>query len=423
VRLALLAASVAAVACTPSRSGQEFRLRIALVGPLRDLAPGAEPSASGYAQEWVFEPLLRTAPDGSAIGGLADRVHFASPSRVVVELRDGARFSDGSAVTAEDLRQSLRESALEVRQQAGEFVVESPAGAPIEPILRHDGIFKRVGDKAVGTGPFQVVALDPERLLLRRSVPAPGKIAEVLLLGYPTSRDPFARTLAGDADLLIVDDPKKLEFFEGVSRLRVVRGHGANAIAVAISRQRFDRAERSAIAAALPVANISRLVFGKECPPFPVNGGAGAALPSKSLDVAVFQEDFQLVHTALALTRALGRHGGEIRFISIPEAFRLLKSQDFDLLLLRPLVWPPSSAGLVWASDSPHNNMGYSNPKVDDALKAGDWARAMQEMRADPPVAFICTPERLAVVDSRVKNPQVGPYGYLETLPEWEIAE
>jgi len=34
---------------------------------------------------------------------------------------------------------------------------------------------------------------------------------------------------------LIVTDPKQLEFFQGVSRLRVMRGHGANAIAVAMA--------------------------------------------------------------------------------------------------------------------------------------------------------------------------------------------
>jgi hypothetical protein len=119
----------------------------------------------------------------------------------------------------------------------------------------------------------------------------------------------------------------------------------------------------------------------------------------------------------------VGPHGGEIRFISVGEALNLVRSQDFDLMLLRPLVWPPSSAALVWASDSPLNYLGYKNSKVDAALKAGDWARALQALRDDPPVAFICTPERLAVVDSRIKNPQVGPYGYLETLPDWEIAE
>jgi hypothetical protein len=126
---------------------------------------------------------------------------------------------------------------------------------------------------------------------------------------------------------------------------------------------------------------------------------------------------------ALAVARALGPAGGEARSVPITDALSRLKSQDFDLLLVRPLVWPPSSAAIVWATESPYNQFGYSNPRVDAALKAGDWARALQDLQEDPPVVFICTPERLAVVDSRVKNPRVGPYGYLETLPDWEIAE
>ena len=423
MRRVLLAVVAAALACRPSRDRGEFRLRIALVGPLKAPIPDGEPSATIYAQEWVFEPLLRTAYDGSAISGLASRFHFLNPARVVVQLRQGAGFSDGSAVTAEDVRRSLRSSGLEVREQTGGLLIESLSGAAIEPMLRHDAIYKRVGDTYLGTGPFRVVSLDAERVLLRRVVPVPGKITEVLLLGFRTARDRFAHTLAGDADLLIVDDPKKLEFFQGVTRLRVIRGHGANAIAVAMGVNRLDRAARGAIAASLPVANISRLVFGDECPPFPARAATKASLPTRPLDVAVFQQDLPLEHTALAVTRALGRHGGDIRFISVPDALRLVKSQDFDLLLLRPLVWPPSSAALVWASDSPFNPLGYRNPKVDAALKAGDWARALQALQDDPPVVFICTPERLAVVDSRVKNPQVGPYGYLETLPDWEVVE
>jgi hypothetical protein len=424
VRRVPLAVLAAALACRPSRNQAEFRLRIALVGPLTTLAPGAEPSNSAYAQEWVFEPLLRTASDGSAIPGLAGRFQFSSPARVVVELREGAKFSDGSAVTTDDVRQSLRDDGLEVHEQPRGMLIESPSGAPIEPMLRHEPIYKLKGDTYVGSGPFQVVSRDPEHLLLRRLVPQPGKIDEVLLLGFPTPRDPFARTLAGDADLLIVADPKQLEFFQGVSRLRVIRGHGANAIAVAMGVKRLSRADRSGIAAALPVESISHLAFGTECPPFsPLPGARSAASTARPLEVAVLRQDLALEHAALAVARALGRHGGDIRFISVPEAFRLLKSQDFDLLLLRPLVWPPSSAALVWASDSPHNQLGYRNPKVDAALKTGDWAQALQELRNDPPVAFICTPERLAVVDSRIKNPQVGPYGYLETLPDWEVAE
>jgi hypothetical protein len=423
VRHALLATFFVTAACTAPRNQQEFRLRVALVGPLTAIAPGTAQSATAYAQEWVFESLLRTAADGSAISGLASRFHFSSPSRVVVELRDGAKFSDGSPVTAEDIRESFRENRLEVRADGPGLSIESPSGAPLEPVLRHDPIFKRVAHKYIGSGPFEVVAFNPERLLLRRVVRAAGKIGEVLLLGFPTARDPLARTLAGDADLLIVEDPKQLEFFDGVARLRIIRGHGANAIAVAMGLHRFERATRSAIAAALPVESISRLVFGDQCPPFAPGGGASAALPLQNLEITVVRQDLALEHMALAVARALGRHGGDVRTVSVSDALKLVKGQDFDLMVLRPLVWPPSAAALVWASDSPYNQLGYRNPKVDAALKAGDWARALQALRDDPPVAFICTPERLAVVDSRVKNAQVGPYGYLETLPDWEIAE
>ena len=38
-----------------------------------------------------------------------------------------------------------------------------------------------------------------------------------------------------------------------------------------------------------------------------------------------------------------------------------------------------------------------------------------------PPVVLLCTPERIMVVDTRVKNPRIGPYGLLETLPDWEV--
>ena len=424
MRPALLAVLALALACRPSREQAEFRLRIALVGPLKTLKPGmGEPSASDYAQEWVFESLLRTASDGSPIPWLASRLRFLTPSRVAIQLREGARFSDGSAVTAEDVRRSLAADALEVYEHEGGLLIESRSGAAVEPLLRHEAIYKRIGDQYVGSGPFRVVSFSPEGLLLRRVTQAPAKISEVLLLGLPTPRDPFARTLAGDADLLIIGDPKQLEFFQGVTRLRVVRGHGANAIAVAMGRRRMDRGVRRAIAAALPVGSISRLVFGDECPPFPSRADASSALPPRPLEVAVIRQDLALEHMALAVARSLGPHGGEVQFISVGDALRLLTTQEFDLMIVRPLVWPPSALGVVWASDSPYNQFDYRNPKVDAALKAGDWARALQALRDDPPVAFVCTPERLAVVDSRVKNPQVGPYGYLETLPDWEIAE
>ena len=67
-------------------------------------------------------------------------------------------------------------------------------------------------------------------------------------------------------------------------------------------------------------------------------------------------------------------------------------------------------------------NFGYSNPRVDAALEAGDLQAATKALEKDPPVDFICREERIAVVDARIKNAQLGPFGLLETLPEWEVS-
>jgi hypothetical protein len=412
-----------AASCRPAGETRAFRVRFAVVGPLTALTPTILTNNTAYAQEWVFESLLRTAPDGSSYGALARRVEMLSPARVRVELRQNASFSDGSPVTAEDVRRSLASDNLQVREEGSALLIESPSGAALEPLLRHTHVYKRVADSFVGSGPFRVATQTEQSLLLERVHPLPGKIAEVFMMAYPTPRDTFAHTLAGDADLAVLQDAKQSEFFRGVDRVRVVRGPGANAIAAATGMKHLSRTARKALAANIPGSDLSRLVFGEHCPPFPKAENGSNDLPRRPLNVAYLQNDVHMERMALALARALGTNGGTVDPLGVGLAIPLLKSQEFDLMIVRPLVWPPSSAAIVWASGSPYNQFGYSNPRVDAALKVGDWARALQELQDDPPVVFICTPERLAVVDSRVKNPQVGPYGYFETLPDWEIAE
>jgi ABC-type transport system substrate-binding protein len=424
VRRALpLAFCLICVSCKPAAEAQAFRLRFAVVGPLTALTPTPPTSNSGYAQEWVFESLLRTAPDGSNYGALASRFEMLSPSRVRLELRPNSSFSDGSPVTPEHVRDSLMSDGVTFQKQGSAFILESRSGAALEPILRHVNVYKQNGDSYLGSGPFRIVAQTPESLLLERVHRVPGKISEVLMMAYPTPRETFAHTLAGDADLAVIQDAKQSEFFRGVDRVRVIRGRGANAIAVGMGMKRLGRPARKALAANIPGSDLSHLVFGEHCPPFPKAVKEGGDLPPHSWNVAYLQNDVHMERMALALARVLGANGGEIQPLEPLAALSLLTNQNFDLMIVRPLVWPPSSAAIVWASDSPYNQFGYSNPRVDAALKVGDWARALQELQDDPPVAFICTPERLAVVDSRVKNPQVGPYAYFETLPDWEIAE
>lgn len=422
-RALTLALYAALAACKAPPEASAFRLRFAAVGPLTPLKPGILLSNSTYAQEWVFESLLRTAPDGSAASGLASRFEILSPSRIRIEIRHGASFSDGSPVTAEEVRNSLIGDSLRVAEDGSGLLIESPSGAAVEPILRQANVYKRAGDAFLGSGPFRVLSETPQSLLLGRIRAAPGKIAEVVFTSFPTPRDAFARTLAGDADLAVLQDTQQSEFFRGVDRVRVLSGRGANAIAVAMGTKRLSRPARKSIAAAIPNADLGSLVFGQHCPPFAQPSDSDGSLPRRGLEVAYLKNDLTFEHVALAVARALGAAAGGVRGLAPADALSMLKSQDFDLMIVRPLVWPPSAAAIVWASDSPYNQFGYSNPHVDAALKAGDWARALQELQDDPPVAFICTPERLAVVDSRVKNPQLGPYGLFETVPEWEIVE
>ncbi|HYZ89299.1 MAG TPA: hypothetical protein VE620_08410, partial [Myxococcales bacterium] len=398
-----------------------LRLRFAVVGPLTPMAPGVLTSSSGYAQRWIFEPLLRTAADGSMTAGLASHFEMLSPSRARVELRPGASFSDGSPVTEDDVRISLGDG-LQVSADGRAILIESRSGWPLEPILRGADIYKRADNSFIGSGPFRVVSQTPENLLVRRIRPEAGKVGEVLLTAFPTPRDTFARTLAGDDDLAVLQDPNQSEFFRGVDRVRVLSGRGANAIAIAMGLKHLAAPARKAIAAIIPNADLASLVFGSNCPPFEQPGNEDGALPRRSLEVAFLQNDLTFEHIALAVARALG-NGAEVRPLAPTEALPLLKSQNFDLMIVRPLVWPPSAMAVGWASNSPYNQFGYSNPRVDAAIRSADWARALQELRDDPPVAFICTLDRLAVVDSRVKNPQLGPYGLFETVPEWEIAE
>ena len=80
-------------------------------------------------------------------------------------------------------------------------------------------------------------------------------------------------------------------------------------------------------------------------------------------------------------------------------------------------------ASLLLHSGALWNSTHYANAAVDAALEQGDWTRVLDALDSDPPYAFICTRERIAIADARIKNPQLGPWGLLETLPDWEVSE
>ncbi|GAA1698518.1 ABC transporter substrate-binding protein [Microcella alkalica] len=92
-------------------------------GEPRSLVPGAD-----YNFVWpnICDSLLRVSPDFGIEPGLAERAEFVDPVTFVINLRQGVTFSDGSAVTPEDVVFSLERSRQDVMSPYfGAFVLVS----------------------------------------------------------------------------------------------------------------------------------------------------------------------------------------------------------------------------------------------------------------------------------------------------------
>lgn len=418
VRALLAVATVFAYGCARERVVRAFTLRVAVSGVLEPVRPDTElRSWSVIAQPWVFEPLARIGDRGEIVPVLAARVETLAPNRLRLWVRSDARFDDGSPVTFEDVRQSVGRNRLRATMAEGEaIVIESDElGLPPELLVARTPIFRRAGERMMGAGPFLVEEQDAQQITLRRREHLEGRIDRVVIQSYATQKEAFSHTLRGDADLLPEAESRWLEFFEGVTRLKVVRSPGAHVNVVAFNLERLSRHERISLAHVLASDEVRVQAFGDSCLP-PPHKPRSEPLPSgRTLDVIAVPlfERF-----ALAVRRTLGVRGGSVRLIELNSYFEAVKNSDFDLAAARPQISPPSMASLIWHTGATHNVLGYSNPKVDAALDARDWEAAQRALDEDPPAAFVCTRPYIMIVDSRIKNAFSSPMD----LPNWEIA-
>jgi hypothetical protein len=419
VRVLLL---IALFGCTSPPARESVVLRVAVGGPLGELAPTAsEPGLAWIAQPWVYEKLVTLDPGGNLKPVLAARVEALSSDQMRVEMRVDATFSDGASVTEGDVVRSLEAGGLvTVVPSRGALVIRSrQPGLPIDALLLQAYVFRESQGRILGSGPFAVASQSQSELRLTRRTPQSGRVNEVRLIAYNTPRDAFAHTLKGDANLIIDVEPRSVEFFRDVPSLQVIHGAGRSTDAVVFS-PRLSRADRVQLAEVLASAQLRELAYGPgEC-------AEGGATPTDRSPIAgpllriLSWGPFERL--ALATRRILAARGGEILHVSGQDAISRVASGAFDVVTARPLRWPPSSMALVWRTDAPYNIFGYSNRTVDRALDASDWAAAEAALRDDPPAALVCTHQLTAVVDARIANPRLGPYEMLETLPEWEVA-
>jgi hypothetical protein len=207
----------------------------------------------------------------------------------------------------------------------------------------------------------------------------------------------------------------------GVDHLRIIRGHGVHSVAALFNSARLTVRERKELVSSFPVETIGA-AFGARCA-----SQAGATQraqlgPGPQLDVVVPNSDTGLVRAGLELRRALGPRGGALSIVSLDEGKRRARAGDFGLIVTVIQTSPPEMSASLFVTGGPRNMAGYSNPRVDAALAASDFALAEQQLAADPPAIVLCHLDRVAAVDARLTDAKLGDYDMLESLQDWQIS-
>ncbi|MGE5049133.1 MAG: hypothetical protein ACM3PC_11220 [Deltaproteobacteria bacterium] len=372
------------------------------------------------AQPLVFEPLARFDANGGLVPVVASRIEAVSQHGIRVWLRKDRTFSDGTPLTDDDVIDSFANKARIARDRDALFIESLDPGTPIEILLTSVLIHRGSGAGALGTGAFVVVAASGPEMRLARRQPAERKVNEVRLVPYATLKEAFAHTLKGDANLLVEVDPRWLEFFRDVPTLQLVRSPGDTTAAV-VFNMKLPRAERKAMAALLETDEVRNAAYGAgECAEMPSGAKHVHVPPGPRLGILTWGP---LERLGRVVRRTLGPRAGEHVHLSPAEVLARMRSREFDLLALRSVSWPPAMMSLIWHSGARDNPNGYSNPALDRALDAHQWAAVRAALREDPPAAFICTHDRLALMDARIRNPASGSGNLMETLPASEISE
>ncbi|MBS2020885.1 MAG: hypothetical protein JST92_00620 [Deltaproteobacteria bacterium] len=386
----------------------------------------AQTTLAVIAEDWVFEPIARIDDNDALVPVLASVIELDGPHRARFKLRPGATFSDESPVTFESLKSSLDESAGFSLSMSGEWILadNEKQGGPIDAALLPMQVRKKDGNRFLGTGPFVVVGQDDRHALLKRRVSVPGKIDQIELDSIPTNREAMARALRGELQVLPRIEPRNLEFFEHVTKLRVIHGASPQGAALFLGAKRLSAEERLALLQGIDIKELRNTAYGDTCASLGHAAETRPLPPGRKLDVIAPEIDDDFLRLGLATRRSLGMRGGQLLRLPLEQAFAAMKSGDYDLFAA-PILMRPQSMFSVAFRQGPRSLLppGYANAELERAAENNDHAGMMKAIEADPPLIFVCQPERYTLVDSRLKGARVGPWGLLETLPNWEVGE
>ncbi len=257
-RLLCLASAMIVAVCLVAMPCVAQDFKMAMSSPPTSMDPHFQNiTSNANVLEHMFEPLVARDADGKLVPGLAESWHMVDPLTWEFRIRTGAKFSDGSDVTAEDILYSLDRPAG-IRNSPSSFTLFTKAivgkkavdartvrlttGQP-SPLLLSDltsllivskkateGLASEdfaAGRGMVGSGPYRFVKFQrDDRIDLARSESyngpnrSPWSTVTIRFIANPSSR--VAALLAGDVQAIENVPPQDIARVREDSKLTLV---------------------------------------------------------------------------------------------------------------------------------------------------------------------------------------------------------
>lgn len=267
-------------------TAQAVALRVANQGDAQSMDPHALNEALQLSLLGnVYEPLVGRDPKLALMPALATRWAQTAPTVWRFELRRGARFHDGTPLTAADVVFSFRRAAGEgsdmrsytasikavraVLGAGGEEAIEIETATPFpilpdvisnvfimsrawcevnqatRPVDRRQGIENAASFRANGTGPFRLKERQPgTRTVLNRNAgywaPVAGNLTEVVFTPIGNDATRVAALLSGEVDLMEPVPLQDVERLKAAPGLKVLQGPELRTIFLGMDQRRDE---------------------------------------------------------------------------------------------------------------------------------------------------------------------------------------